>query len=133
MNSEQIPASGTKHPTFAYSGHLASTNCSLEEPFDGHLNCILEPDMEIKSIESQLRRIETYSGKTQSTEIQNIQISDGNILPNLEVPIYWLFPKGFSCPTFVHAVFKIEYEMKMIFIFKDGYEYSESFPLHLYR
>ena len=52
LNSDQIPADGQKTPTFAYIGQFYSTNCSLDEPFDGHLNCILEPDVEIKSIES---------------------------------------------------------------------------------
>ena len=89
--------------------------------------------MEIKSIESQLRRVETYNNKTMSTEIQNIQIADGNIMPDLEIPLYWLFPKFYSCPTLIHSVFKIEYEVKMIFIFQNGYELGESFPIHCFR
>ena len=69
MNSENIETNAKQIPTFAFMGQFASSNCCLDEPFDGFLTCILQPDMEIKSIESQLRRVETYNGKTASTEI----------------------------------------------------------------
>ena len=69
MNSEQITGASDEIPQFAFIGGFASKNCCLDEPFDGFLTCILEPNMEIKSIESQLRRVETFNGKTMSTEI----------------------------------------------------------------
>ena len=52
ISSDQIAASNQKTPIFSYTGSLSSTNCSLEEPFDGLLTCITEPNVEIKSIES---------------------------------------------------------------------------------
>ena len=52
MNSENIETTAKQIPTFAFMGQFASSNCCLDEPFDGFLTCILQPDMEIKSIES---------------------------------------------------------------------------------
>ena len=54
-------------------------------------------------------RAETFENKTNATEVQNIQVADGNVISGLEVPLYMLFPKIYSCPTFVHPNFKIEF------------------------
>lgn len=61
-----------------------------------------EAELQIKSIEIQLVRAETFENKTNATEVQNIQVADGNVLPGLEVPLYMLFPKIYSCPTYHH-------------------------------
>lgn len=34
-----------------------------------------------------------------ATEIQNIQVADGNVCPMINIPIYMIFPRLFSCPT----------------------------------
>jgi len=91
----------------------------------------------IKSVELQLVRIEsvTAEGKTtkEATEIQTIQIGDGNICRNLTVPMYMVFPRLFSCPTVTAANFKIEFELNLIVVYGDGYQLTENFPLTLYR
>lgn len=59
----------------------------------------------------QLVRVETcgcaegYS--RDATEIQNIQIADGNICAKLQIPIYMIFPRLFTCPTLISKNFKI--------------------------
>ena len=55
------------------------------------------------------------------TEVQNIQIADGNVIPDLEIPMYMLFPKIYSCATIHHAKFKIEFEINLIVIFLNGF------------
>jgi hypothetical protein len=56
----------------------------------------------VKSIELQLVRVETVmhpeSGKTarEATEIQNIQIGDGDVTRNLVIPMY-MVRTGFIC------------------------------------
>lgn len=42
-----------------------------------------------------------------ATEIQNIQIGDGDIPHNIEIPIYMIFPRLFTCPTLITPNFKI--------------------------
>jgi len=42
-----------------------------------------------------------------ATEIQNIQIADGDICRNLPIPIYMIFPRLFTCPTLHTNNFKI--------------------------
>ena len=66
-------------------------------------------------------RVETFEGKTNATEIQNIQVADGNVLPNLEIPLYMLFPAQYACATYEHADFKIEFHVNLIVIFHNGY------------
>lgn len=68
-------------------------------------------EVAVKSIEMQLVRVETcgcaegYS--RDATEIQNIQIADGNICTKLQIPIYMIFPRLFTCPTLISKNFKI--------------------------
>ena len=58
-----------------------------------------ESELEIKSLEVQLVRVETFEGKTNATEVQNIQVADGDVIRNLEIPLYMLFPIVYSSPT----------------------------------
>jgi hypothetical protein len=40
---------------------------------------------------------------------------------DMEIPLYWLFPAAFSCPSFDHPKFSIGFEINMIVIFLNGY------------
>lgn len=42
-----------------------------------------------------------------ATEIQNIQIGEGNACANLAIPIYMIFPRLFTCPTLSTSNFKV--------------------------
>jgi len=66
-------------------------------------------------------RVESFETKVSATEVQNIQVADGNVISDLEIPLYMLFPKIYSCPTFVHHKFKIEFHVNLIVIFHNGY------------
>ena len=70
-NMAADPRTGGKVPRFHFSGMIASVNCCFDEPFDGNL-ILHEAEIMIKSIEIQLVRVETFEGKTNATEIQNI-------------------------------------------------------------
>ena len=41
------------------------------------------------------------------TEIQNIQIGEGDVLRGIQIPIYMIFPRLFTCPTLITPNFKI--------------------------
>lgn len=42
-----------------------------------------------------------------ATEIQNIQIAEGNVCHGLSIPIYMVFPRLFTCPTLETTNFKV--------------------------
>jgi hypothetical protein len=65
----------------------------------------------VRSVELQLVRVETCGCAEgyarEATEIQNIQIGDGDIPPMVEIPIHMVFPRLFTCPTLITTNFKI--------------------------
>lgn len=95
-------------PKFLFEGHFTSTNCGIDDPFDGMV-VVRESELVIKSIEVQLVRVETFEGKKNATEVQNIQVADGDVIRNLEIPLYMLLPRLYSCPTVIHDKFNIEF------------------------
>lgn len=42
-----------------------------------------------------------------ASEIQTIQIGEGNVCRGLPIPIFMIFPRLFSCPTVCTTNFKI--------------------------
>lgn len=123
-------------PRFCISGKLDSLYCKIFEPLTGEV-VIEHCEAVIKSIELQLVRVETcgcaegYS--RDATEIQNIQIGEGNVCTNLPIPIYMIFPRLFTCPTLSTSNFKVEFEVNLIVIFEDDYLVTENFPIILSR
>lgn len=123
-------------PRFLVTGNLDSTVCCLTKAFTGTIT-IHHTEVPIKSIEIQLVRVETcgcaegYS--RDATEIQNIQIADGNVCPAVQIPLYMTFPRLFTCPTLITKNFKVEFEINICIIFKDEYLITENFPIVLKR
>merc|ERR1712063_40292 len=79
----------TKIPRFTIKGKLRSAYCDIGKPFTG------EP-----------------------TEIQNIQICDGDVCRGLTIPIYMIFPRLFTCPTVAAKTFKIQFEVNLVVMFQ---------------
>jgi hypothetical protein len=50
-------------PKFKFDGVISSTNCCFTEPFDGHI-IKRHSELQIKSVEIQLVRVEDFEGKT---------------------------------------------------------------------
>ncbi|XP_067849410.1 vacuolar protein sorting-associated protein 26C [Heptranchias perlo] len=126
----------TSLPRFTIRGRLDSTNCVLTQPLTGEL-VVENSDMPIKSIELQLVRVETCGCAEgyarDATEIQNIQIADGNICQGLAIPIYMVFPRLFTCPTLETTNFKVEFEVNIVVVLQDDHLITENFPLKIYR
>ena len=102
-------------PKFSIRGKLKRTACPLNAPFTGEIT-VVECAARIKSIELQLVRVETIThGGAQvareCTEIQNLQVGDGNVCKNLAIRLYMVFPRVFTCPTIVTDTFKVEFEV----------------------
>jgi hypothetical protein len=123
-------------PRFLITGVIDTNICSLSTPLNGFVT-IHHSEIPIQSIEIQLVRVETcgcaegYS--KDATEIQNLQIADGNICPKLQIPIYMTFPRLFTCKSISTRNFKINFELNLCIIFKDDYLITEKFPLQLTR
>ena len=124
-------------PDFKISGKMFRTNCSITKPLTGEV-VIEQAATPVKSIELQLVRVETLAyGENETareaTEIQNIQLGDGDVCKNLVIPIYVVFPRLFTCPTMLTENFRVEFECNLIVLFQDGYMVTENFPITVYR
>ena len=67
-----------------------------------------------------------------ATEIQNIQIGDGNVARNVAIPIWMTFPRTFTCPTLLTTNFKVEFEVSIVLVFDDDRMVSESESLAVF-
>lgn len=123
-------------PKFFIRGHLNSTNCAITQPLTGEL-LVEHSDAAIRSIELQLVRVETCGCAEgyarDATEVQNIQIADGDICRNLSVPLYMVFPRLFTCPTLETTNFKVEFEVNVVVLLHGDHLITENFPLKLCR
>ncbi|KAF4523834.1 hypothetical protein B566_EDAN008069 [Ephemera danica] len=123
-------------PQFKVTGRLDSTECCINRPFTGEL-IVHHSEVPIKSVELQLVRVETcgcaegYS--RDATEVQNIQIGEGDIPSGLAIPIYMVFPRLFTCPTLTTSSFKVEFEVNIVVVFQDDHLITENFPIVLTR
>ena len=126
-----------KFPDFKIVGTLDSTKCRLTEPLTGKL-LIVNSNTAIRSIEISLIRIETcglddHQFTVDATEVQKLQIVDGNIVKNCFVPIYMHFPRLFTCASLITKNFKIEFELNLIITFEGSFVVKEVFALELAR
>lgn len=123
-------------PNFLVKGHLDSVVCNIIKPFTGEVY-VQHSDQPVKSIEIQLVRVETCGCAEgfakDATEIQNLQIADGDVCRNLKIPIYMVFPRLFTCPTMETPNFKIEFEANVVVVFNNDHLVTENFPIRIYR
>ncbi|XP_014166075.1 vacuolar protein sorting-associated protein 26C [Geospiza fortis] len=123
-------------PKFLIRGHLNSTNCVTPQPLTGEL-VVESAEAAVKSIELQLVRVETCGCAEgyarDATEIQNIQIADGDVCRGLPIPIHMVFPRLFTCPTLETTNFKVEFEVNIVVLLHDDHLITENFPLKLCR
>ncbi|XP_023580193.1 vacuolar protein sorting-associated protein 26C [Trichechus manatus latirostris] len=68
-----------------------------------------------------------------ATEIQNIQIADGDVCRGLSIPIHMVFPRLFTCPTLETTNFKVEFEINIVVLLHADHLITENFPLKLCR
>ncbi|KAG7173460.1 Vacuolar protein sorting-associated protein 26C-like, partial [Homarus americanus] len=98
---------------------------------------VCECERGISSIELQLVRVETC-GSTEgytreASEIQNIQIAEGDVCRGVAIPLYMVFPRLFTCSTTEAPSFKIEFELNVVIIFDNDHLVVETFPIKLVR
>jgi len=137
QTSIEVKKKGLDLPDFRIFGHMDSLILPITQPLTGTL--VLEHCSEaIKGIELQLVRLETCGCADgyakEATEIQNIQIVDGDLPRGVEVPIYMVFPRLFTCPSLTASrTYKIEFQVNIVMMMPDGRLLSKKFPLTLVR
>ncbi|KAJ4462863.1 Down syndrome critical region protein 3 (DSCR3) [Paratrimastix pyriformis] len=121
-------------PEFRITGRLHSRLCNILEPFTGELT-VVSSSSTIKSIEIQLVRVEAVGKEDppEATEIQNIQLAEGDVPRGQAIPIHMIFPRLFTSPTVKSALFGVDYELNLAVLFQDQTLVSENFPVVLYR
>jgi len=134
---ENVKKSSLKNiPKFRIEGKLESALCNINKPFIGEMT-LEEADATIKSVELQLVRVETCGCADgyakEATEIENIQIADGDLPRGVPLPIFMVFPRLFTCPTLATRTFKVEFEINLVVMLVDGHLITENFPLRLVR
>lgn len=134
---EKIKISHNKIPQFNVLCKIDNTNCDINSPFDGTI-IIKDSEIAIKSIELQFVRNELITlpaGDVLSeiSEIQNLQIGDGDVNRNVEIPLYMIFPRFFSCACLDTKIAKINFEMNVIIVLVNGFVITENFPVNTWR
>eukprot|EP01028_Stygiella_incarcerata_P011859 TRINITY_DN695_c0_g1_i1.p1 TRINITY_DN695_c0_g1~~TRINITY_DN695_c0_g1_i1.p1 ORF type:complete len:300 (-),score=48.90 TRINITY_DN695_c0_g1_i1:159-1058(-) len=123
-------------PEFRAVGKVNCTLCNVELPFTGEIT-IETCEAPLKSVEVQLVRVETVlsvEGKArEATEIQNVQIGDGDICRGVTLPIHMVFPRLFTCSTLLSTTFRVEFEVNVVLQFEGSLQVTENFPIRLYR
>ena len=124
-------------PTFNIECYLENINCCIDKAFNGFCT-IKECSTEIKSIELQFLRNEKilnpeFQGVSETSEIQNLQIGDGDVIRNLEIPVFMIFPRNFCCANLENKDVSISFEMNLIIVLVNGVIIMENFPVNLWR
>ncbi|ENN71033.1 vacuolar protein sorting-associated protein 26C [Dendroctonus ponderosae] len=136
LSPAKLSSGSSDAPDFLLRGYIDTVCCSITKPFKGRL-CIVKCAAPARSIELQLVRVETCGCAEgyarEATEIQNLQIGDGDIPQNIPIPIYMVFPRLFTCPTLITTNFKIEFEINIVVVFDNNHLITNNFPIILVR
>ncbi|TRZ02387.1 hypothetical protein DNTS_003246, partial [Danionella cerebrum] len=91
-------------PRFLIRGRLDSSSCCITQPLTG--------EIQLERAEERILSVCVFVGCAEgyardATEIQNIQIAEGDVSHGLAIPIHMVFPRLFTCPTLHTHTFKI--------------------------
>ena len=134
---ENIQIDKNKVPNFNIEVYLENINACIDKPFNGFIN-IKDCSVDIKSIELQFLRNEKvlypeFKGISEVSEIQNLQIGDGDVVRNLEIPVFMIFPRNFCCANLDTKDAQICFEMNLIIVLVNGAIIMENYPINLWR
>jgi len=134
---EKIKIDQQKIPNFKLFFHIDNTNCDLNQPFNGFI-IVKESEIPIKSLELQFIRNETIflpggDQLSEISEIQNLQIGDGDVIKNIEIPLFMIFPRFFTCAAIENKITKLNFEMNIIVVLNNGFVITENFPINTWR
>ena len=123
-------------PQFDVVGHLDRFYNDIDVPLSGWI-CIRECDVPLVSVEIQLIRSEycatTETSGKESTEVQNIQVGDGDVLRRFTLPLHMMFPKWYTCAAIDTPHLRVEFEINMVLTVEGHNQITQNLPIRLYR
>lgn len=133
----KIKISQEKIPDFLFVCHVDNINPDINKELNGWIK-IIKCDTPIKSVEMQFVRNEKVilsNGESlvEMSEIQNLQIGDGDVVRNNEIPLNMLFPRFFSCANLESKIVCLTFDINIIVVLNTGLVITENVPLNLWR
>ena len=62
-----------------------------------------------------------------------MQIGDGDVIRDLEIPIFMIFPRHFCCANLDTKDAIISFSMNLIIVLVNGVVIMENYPINLWR
>jgi hypothetical protein len=129
----------TPMPDFHIVGALDKVHIDIDTQLSGFIR-VVKCDTPITSVEIQLARCESCASETRQekgreiTEVQNIQIGDGNVLRgDWDIPIFMKFPRWYTCPAIRTPNLRVDFEISLVVTFEGRVQVSQVIPVRLYR
>lgn len=127
---------GDRVPKFLVEGHFDKKHNDIDIPLAGWIS-VRYCDIRITSLELQLIRVESCASAAglarEATEIQNIQIGDGDVMRMLEIPVYMFFPRWYTSPSLKTSNMRVEFEVNIVITLEDQNQITQNVPIKLYR
>jgi hypothetical protein len=126
------------------TGRVDHGTVAIQRPVSGWVKverCVAP----LKSIELTLGRVEwctvgdhSNSIAREATDIQCTQVSDGDVVRGLELPIHLVLPRLYTCPTVDADTWGVEFELSVVATLDTGSDgahvtFSTRMPLRLVR
>ena len=107
---------------FLVRGYFDKTSWFLEEAITGALT-VVRSAAPLKAIEIELCRIEgctTSEGQalSETSPVQFTQVADGDCARGTEIPIHFVIPRLFTCPSVQAATFSISFMLRVLCVFE---------------
>jgi hypothetical protein len=134
---EKIKIEQTKIPKFLLKCHVDNTNININKELDGWVK-IVECELPIKSLELQFVRNEKVTlsngdNLSEVSEIQNLQIADGDVIKGTEISLNMVFPRHFCCAGIETKIVKLSFDINLILVLSNGFVITENVPLNCWR
>jgi hypothetical protein len=127
---------GDRVPRFHVEGFLDRYYNDIDVPLSGWIS-VRYCESKITSLELQLIRVESCATAEalgrEATEIQNIQIGEGDVMRGFEIPIYMFFPRLYTCPSIQLSQMRVDFEINVVVTLEEQNQLTQNIPIKLYR
>ncbi len=125
-------------PEYHITGSIDKVHIDIDTALSGQIK-IERCSVPVTSVEIQLARCESCASETRQdkgreiTEVQNIQIGDGDVLRDWDIPVFMKFPRWYTCPAIRTPNLRVDFEISLVVTFEGRTQVSQIVPIHLYR
>ena len=76
-----------------------------------------------------------FEGNSEVSEkkIQNLQIGEGDVIRNIEIPVFMIFPRGFCCSNLDTKDVVLSFELNLTIVLVNGVIIMDNYPIILWR